>query len=299
LSALDGDGGTGDLPTPPNVPRIPPTPLFSALPKRAFVEIVVDMKMHRFEPGDRLIEEGAPGDSFFVLCSGRVRVEKRAGEGPPIVLAYLADGAFFGEMALFQQGPRTASVIAEEPSELLEIDRALLDKTASRYPSVAKVLRDFYKQRLLATTMMLHPFFKPFTPNERRNLVEMFRSRAFLANEVLIEEGGKGQGLYLLLSGRLEVSKTVPSGKLVLAELGAGDVFGEMSLLVDQPTVATVRAVEDSWVVRLAKNRFGELVRARPELLDPLKTLLEGRLDTNRALLSKQPSFSADGAVLV
>jgi CRP-like cAMP-binding protein len=127
----------------------------------------------------------------------------------------------------------------------------------------------------------------------------MFRSRAFLSGEVLIEEGGKGQGLYLLLSGRLEVSKKVKGQKVVLATLAAGDVFGEMSLLFEQPTVATVSALEDAWVVRLPKNRFTELVRARPEILEMLSKILEDRLDTNRALLEKQPAFSEEGAVLV
>lgn len=273
------------LPAEDDASAMPRTPLFSDLPPEAFREILEGMTRRHVNPGACIIKEGEHGHSFFVLVSGRMRVEKSS-ELQPILLAHLGEGAFFGEMALLQDGARTASVYAEEESEILELDRALLEGLVARHPLVAKVLRDFYQQRLLTTAMAVHPFFQPFTPSERRMLGAQFQARAFAAGEVLIKEGDRGQGLYLLLSGALEVSSTRGG---VLATLGPGEMVGEMSLLRDARTNATVCAREESWVLRLSREHFRSVAGERPEVLDLLERLVEDRLDVNRTVRNPPP----------
>jgi cAMP-dependent protein kinase regulator len=262
---------------------LPRTPLFSSLSAGAFKDIVSELKMRRFGPNAEIIKEGEHGNSFFILCSGRVRVEK-AQDGVPIVLAQLSEGSFFGEMALLQDTARTASVISEEFCEVLELTKELLEGIVSRHPSVAKALRDFYKQRLLRTATAVHPFFQPFTPPERQVIISRFRARAFEANEVVIKEGESGQGLFILLSGSLEVSTDRGGARQVLAVLGPGEMVGEVSLLKDMKTTATVRTTQESWVLRLAPTDFRAVAHSRPELLAMLERLADDRLDVNRSL---------------
>lgn len=276
----------------------PQIPLFSDLPKNAFVELLVQMEMKELSPGDYVIKEGDIGDSFFVLATGKVRVSRKAEGGSEVILAYLTDGAFFGEMALLQGGPRTASVIVEEDSQLFEIKKELLDQVVARYPSVAAILKNFYKQRLLSTAMATHPLFRPFSNAERRQLMEMFKSRAFEAGSVLLEEGKKGTGLYLALYGSLEVSKDQGGNKLVLAELGPGDLFGEMSLLTGKPTVATVRALTECYVLRLSKKKFDEVIMTHPQVLELVSVVSDERSAINQTLLSAQDEVAA-GTILV
>ncbi len=277
----------------------PQIPLFSDLPKNAFIELLVQMDMREMEPGEYVIREGESGDSFFVVASGRVRVTRRGPDGKDVDLAILTDGAFFGEMALLQDGARTASVIVEEEAQIFEINKEVLDHVVREYPSVAAVLRNFYRQRLLSTAMATHPLFAPFSSDERRALMEMFKSKNFVEGEVLLEEGKKGTGLFILLYGALEVAKDQPGGdKLVLASLGPGDMFGEMSLLTNQPTVASVTAMSDCFVLRLSKKKFDELIMTHPQILELVALVSDERASLNDALQGQAAAFNA-GAVLV
>jgi CRP-like cAMP-binding protein len=130
--------------------------------------------------------------------------------------------------------------------------------------------------------------------------MEKFRSRMFKAGDVLVKEGSKGEGLYLLLTGVLEVSKTRDDHPIVIAELGTGDLFGEMSLLMNRPTIATVTALKDSFVLRLAKKDFDELIMTHPQILELVAHISEERETENTAIFagwSGPPETS--GAALV
>ncbi|MBQ11537.1 MAG: hypothetical protein CMJ45_08305 [Planctomyces sp.] len=71
-------------------------------------------------------------------------------------------------------------------------------------------------------------------------------NKSFKPGELVVEEGHTGNGLYVVVSGNVEVIKGLESDRpQVLNNLGAGDVFGEMALLGEWPRTATVRAVDD------------------------------------------------------
>jgi CRP-like cAMP-binding protein len=286
---------TGDLAEELERPQIP---LFSELPKSAFIELLVQMDMKEMNAGDYVITEGEVGDSFFVVATGKVRVVRKTETGEEVTLAYLTDGAFFGEMALLQDGARTASVIVEEESQIFEISKAVLDRVVAAFPSVANVLRNFYTQRLLSTVVATHPLFRPFDSEQRRGLMEMFKSKPFKKGDAILQEGKKGTGLFLLLNGKLSVVKTRDDGQeLELAELGPGDLFGEMSLLTNQPTTASVVALTDCFVLRLSKKNFDEVIMTHPQILEMVAQVSEERRSFNEFLLSTQSLSS--GAILV
>jgi CRP-like cAMP-binding protein len=74
-----------------------------------------------FPAGAVLFEEGDPGSRMYVIQSGRVRIEKRIA-GHAIAMATLGPGEFFGEMALLEGRPRSASAVVDEPARILELD---------------------------------------------------------------------------------------------------------------------------------------------------------------------------------
>jgi CRP-like cAMP-binding protein len=90
--------------------------------------------LRRFEAGDRIIQQGEPGDSFYVICEGRASV-LREDDGLRHPVAALEAGEFFGEVALLAGGPRTASVYAlTDDTQVLEISGQLLMELARRHP---------------------------------------------------------------------------------------------------------------------------------------------------------------------
>jgi len=270
--------------------KLPPIPLFSDLPKNAFVDLLERMQLHRFEANEVLLREGDVGDSFYIVASGKVRVVRERGKNKTIELATLGEGSFFGEMALLGDGVRAATVITTEASDLLEISRSMLDGLVKSYPSVEQVMMRFYRQRLLANLLKTSPIFQPFSPEVRKQLIEKFKQRELARGTHIVDEGELGDGLYVLLTGRCEVSRKSEGRRVVLAELREGDLFGEMSLLTQQPVSATVTAARKSIVLRLPKKVFSELIMTHPQILELVSTLSEIRAQSNAEALGEPVS---------
>jgi cAMP-dependent protein kinase regulator len=284
---------------PPQPVELPVIPLFSDLPKNAFIQLMEQMHMRSVLPEEAIIREGDVGDSMFIISSGRVKVTKTAETGGEIVLAHLVDGAFFGEMALLAQAPRSASVIAEEETVLFEVSRAVLAEVIKNFSSVEGIIMRFYRQRLLSNLMATSPMFRALDSQQRKSLIEKFKSREVPANEKLLEEGAAGDGLYLLLTGKAEVSKKVDGKKTVVAHLKEGDVFGERSLLTNQPVSASIRTLRKCIVLKLPRRAFVEVASTHPQLLAHITELSSERDKTNQAILNGKLQFSEEGLVVV
>ncbi|MEM6861767.1 MAG: cyclic nucleotide-binding domain-containing protein [Myxococcota bacterium] len=276
---------------------LPQIPLFSELPRAAFVDLLVHIKTREARSGQVIIREGDPGDAFFVVSSGRVLVSRRNDQGRPVLLARLREGAFFGEMAMLQRTRRTATVTAEVESQVFEISRPVLDRIVREHPSVERVLENFQRQRLLATIMASHELFRPFSPADRRSLMEKFKARSFAKNTVLLREGDPPSGLYILLYGHMAVTTQQGSQKVRLATLGPGDMFGEMSLIANEPTSASVTAEEEVLVIRLSRARFQEVMMTHPHVLEVVAGISERRMEENEDRLGL--GLTPQAAILV
>jgi small-conductance mechanosensitive channel/CRP-like cAMP-binding protein len=89
-----------------------------------------------YAAGEKLIEEGQPGESFFVVDRGEVEVRKRIGGGER-ALAQLMEGQFFGEMALLTGEPRSASVVALTDVDVYTIGKAGFHEVLVGNPAIA------------------------------------------------------------------------------------------------------------------------------------------------------------------
>jgi CRP-like cAMP-binding protein len=263
-------------------------PLFDDLSQDAFVELVNKLSYHRHVPGQLIIREGDPGRSFFIIVEGKVRIYKVGPDQKEITLAHLGEGAFFGEMALLSGAPRTANVVAEEDTEILEVTDTVLRELAGKHPQVVSSLKNFYRQRLLNNVMAISPLFKDFDPSERKQIVEKFRMKQAAQGEVLITEGKNSDGLYVVLHGGVQVATAKEKHPIELARLKEGDVFGEMSLLTRKPATATVTSQGNSILLRLPRENFQELVLTHPQILELVSELTEKRKSATEAILQGQ-----------
>ena len=266
-----------------DVDKVPPIPLFSDLPRDAFVALTERMDLRVASADEALIVEGEPGHAIFIIIQGRVKVVRDTEQGQ-VVLAELSDGTFFGEMALLSDAPRTASVICTEETMLFVISRELLADMTAQYPSVAEVMKRFHKNRLIANLLKTSPIFAPFSTSDKKLLVEKFMSRQVETGTTFLAREKPGDGLYVVLAGRCEVLDLHDDGAdLVIAELKEGDVFGEMSMLWNRETCATVRASTPCTVLRLPRAQFSEVIMTHPQILETLSTLSDQRHQHNLA----------------
>lgn len=267
-------------------------PLFSDLSWQAFLSLVERMAYLKVPASSAIIREGERGDALFVLVQGEAVVTRQRSEGQN-TLARLGAGSLFGELALIRAKPRSASVTAAIASELFQIDRELIDDVAGNHPAIRDDLSKFARRRLIMNLMATSKIFASLDDAQRFDVMRSFVSRPVEPGTVIIEDGKEPSGLFLLLEGEVEVSKIDPSGdKVVLAYLKEGEVFGEIGLLEHRLTTATVSATEKSVLLYLDRQRFEDLAKNSPLLLEYLSSLSGSRREeTDQAM-------SADGVVL-
>jgi small-conductance mechanosensitive channel/CRP-like cAMP-binding protein len=119
--------------------------------------------------------------------------------------------------------------------------------------------------------------FANLKEEQQRLLLETSPSPCFGPGEVIVREGAEGESLYVVLAGRVEVSKDLDGQPVVVRQLGVGEVFGEMTLFLDAPRSATVRAVEECRLLRVGRAAVRSLLEGDPTLLERLATLVAAR----------------------
>jgi small-conductance mechanosensitive channel/CRP-like cAMP-binding protein len=135
----DGDGGA-------IVERLAAVDIFAPLTAEETSMLARAATSHIFAVGENVIRAGDPGSSMFVVHNGRVSVQITE-NGRPRTVATLSDGAFFGEMALFTGEPRTASVVALEETEVLEIGHAAMKRVFDNNPDLVESLSHIIAER--------------------------------------------------------------------------------------------------------------------------------------------------------
>lgn len=131
--------------------------------------------------------------------------------------------------------------------------------------------------RFLAATALV----TDLGPTSRERLAERMERLFVPAGSVVIRQGEPGDSLLVVVNGRLRVSVRREGGEVPVAELGRGDLIGEMSLLTDEPRSATVTTIRDSQLLRLSKQDFLVLVKSRPSVLLGISRLVIRRLQAS------------------
>ena len=118
-------------------------PLFDGFTKRHLRRLAGEADVVRIERGRFIVEEGQPGEAMFVVLSGGARVT-RGGR----TVGRLVPGDFFGELSALDGGPRTASIVADTPMELLRLYRHTLRRLIDEEPALAMGLLEGVARRL-------------------------------------------------------------------------------------------------------------------------------------------------------
>jgi CRP-like cAMP-binding protein len=264
---------------------LPRLPLFSSLPRDALDALIPRLRIERRKAGEVVIREGELDDTMYIVVSGQVEVTRKsdAGDGEghaPRVLAHLGEGTFFGELGLVTADPRTATVTVTEPSELLALTRTVMGELVTSHPEVLATVLSFVRGRLVATLLVSSPLFTAFDMEDRRALAREFELREMEPGAVVVTQGEKASALHIILAGQVRVDREGMAEPL--AHLGAGEVFGEQSLL-GAPATASVTVERRAWTLALPRAHFQEVVLARPQLLAFLSDLSDQRNRTNAA----------------
>src|SRR6266478_6507954 len=150
------------------------------------------------------------------------------------------------------------------PIRTLQIQRRPGGPVQEEHQEARAILRD-------------EPLFECLSDTQIDNLVQKSHLSHFGRGERVIQEGAAGDSMFVLLRGAANVSVSKNGSTIQVASLGAGDCFGEMSLLTGEPRSATVRADGDCYVMEIGKPVMAEVLRGAPGCLEQLSQLLAQR----------------------
>ncbi len=265
------------------------------------MENSADLFGARYESGAVIFRQGEMGDTMFIIQSGAVEVSQTQDEQQKVV-SILQKGDFFGEMALFQEECRTATVIAVRPTRLLALNRAALLEKMRRDPGVAfhflkrlilkiqnvdRQLKQLVAEddEILSAAMSTVETIPPEAvaadhqagSNSRageeisiQDLAEVWgvgqEGEWFEAGQVIFHEGDPGDALYIVLSGEIEISQGSGEEKFIQRKAGSGEIFGEWALITETPRYSSATASERSQLLKISRAAFLGQMQVRPEL---------------------------------
>lgn len=119
--------------------------LFASLSDRALTDIIALTTTEEFTPSQRIFEEGDPGDAMYLILQGEVRISKDIPGVGEEALAFLEQGAYFGEMSLVGRNPqRSASAISSTFTKTAKLERTAFRKLLEDDKAVGvEVLQSF------------------------------------------------------------------------------------------------------------------------------------------------------------
>ena len=230
--------------------------------------------------------------------------------GPP-------EDLILGEMTCLNHYPRSATVVAKEAGEVLEIGRNVL-YMLQRDKVARELLGKAYRKRALASHLQDISLFKNLNQAQRAACIEFLRDRVELVHidpgQVIFRQGDPADHFYMVRLGFVKVAQTYRGEQLVLDYLGPGSHFGEIGLLsqVSQRVAykypegmasgirtASCTALDDVELVRVRGEHFRELLEMHAELSDLIakeaERLLEKDAVSRQRLGGKLGDFLEQG----
>jgi CRP-like cAMP-binding protein len=266
---------------------LPRTPLFSDLSPESLQRLIERAKVLTLADDEIVCRQGEFSDDVYVVVEGAVRVMLERPHAAD--LGTLGEGEFFGEVALLTGGPRSATVRAVGPTELLVIGRNVIGELIEHEPAVLTVVLRFLRERLLRQLAIRNPLFGPFADEPER-----FQLLEIELGNTIIREGEKVKGLYVLMAGEAQALRTDERGEHAVGDLMVGDLCGEMSLLSGAPAVATVRAASKCLALFLSAKEFREAIMVHSQLLELVATLADERRAKNEQIAEGRRRYTEE-----
>jgi CRP-like cAMP-binding protein len=278
---------------------LPAAPLFSSLDRASLRALVEIFEIRLYPPKATVVEEGALGTEAFVVARGELDVTKAIAGGSPVHLARLGGGTLVGEMALLSRAPRAATVSTASSTLLLVAAKRALDDAVAKSPELGREFAQHCRRRMLDNLVKTSPILRSVNPNDRSDLVQRFSIRAFEPGERLVTQGKPSDGLFIIASGDVTIVQNDDAGeKTVVARLGAGEVLGEVALVLRRPAIADAIANNPTVTLFLPRDRFLQAVRAHPVVFVDLYEVAVRR-DEETSAVAELEAASLDESILV
>ena len=158
--------------------------LFPDVPGAILGELLSKATVKTLGKDEIVFREGEPGDAFYLIRNGMVKISRTSGE-KELVLSYLVAGNFFGESALLSDAPRTATVSTIFPSELIRLSKVDFDRFLARYPQLREKPLQKLEERRIGSLIA------EATPDAGNILEDLIREEVVMGTHSLIIDDHK------------------------------------------------------------------------------------------------------------
>jgi len=261
-------------------------------------------RVEALEEGAHVFREDDRSMDFYVVKNGRVDIRKDTPFGPQI-LGSLTEGTIFGEMNFIDRTHRSSDAVAVVPSSCFTFSFSALDQLMDEDKQLAVGLHWAFWRSLTEKVRDANEQLKLFFQEDAKkgqgrkrvegtremqqvtvkseDKVDLFKERGLSAGEMkllatfsseerfsegsmVFREGERGEKLYIVLDGRVRISKFIPGvGEEALAVLDRGDFFGEMALIDDKARSADAKAHDgDATVLSIDRATLNEILSMDP-----------------------------------
>jgi CRP-like cAMP-binding protein len=232
-------------------------PLFSTLTAEQRAGLCAQFGIISCRAGHVVVLQGESGDSFYIVVSGKMRVVIEDDYGVERTVALLSVGDCFGEIALLENIPRTATVTAMTSASLLKLERKHFEQFLTALPIERNRITDQIRHGKL---LMSIPLFSYLSPEQFSFLITRSSVERFAKGAVIFKQGDEGDKMYIIKEGEVAIQRT-ENGHLVLDKtLSIGSVFGEIAIVKHTPRTAQATAETDVALLSVGKESFYELV---------------------------------------
>jgi CRP-like cAMP-binding protein len=261
-------------------------------------------RIEQLAQGGYVFREDDRSMDFYVVKNGRIEIRKETPFGPQILGTLSAD-TIFGEMNFIDRTHRSSDAVAVEPSACYTFSFSALDQLMDEDKELAVGLHWAFWRSLTVKVRDANEQLKLFFQEDAKkgqgrkraegkrevqqvtvkseDKVDLFKERGLSAAEMkllatfsseerfregsmIFREGEKGDKLFIVLDGRVRISKFIPGvGEEALAVLDRGDFFGEMALIDDMARSADAKAHEgDATVLSIDRATLNEILSMDP-----------------------------------
>lgn len=233
-------------------------PLLAMLSSLQLRELVLESNILMPAPGDIIFKRNDYSTTFFFTVEGELDVLIDDDNNPD---AFIKAGGFFGELALVSGRRRAGTIRARTHCVLIETPRRVMLKLLDSVQSMRRMLNEVAIKSVVQVCIGLS-----LSEEDLNDLVSHATLKSFAAGEELFHECDEADGLYLIQSGSVTVSRTITGRNVVLFYVAAGKYVGEMSLISGEPRYATVTAAVATDAVLIPADRMRDIIARNPEI---------------------------------
>jgi CRP-like cAMP-binding protein len=232
-------------------------PLYAILDTKDLHQLCRHLTLMKTGRNSTILTLGEKGDAFYTIVSGCVEVIKEDASGAENIVETLTTGDSFGEIALLEAVPRTATIRTREPTVLFKLEKkhfnTFIAESVERRDKITDLIR-------MSRRIMNCPVFSQCTPKQVHAIVMHTERKIIEEGTTIFSQDEEGDRFYLIESGCIHLKRTEEGKTVWEKKVSDGDFFGEIALAKKIPRTASAIACSSASLLTLSGKDFYTII---------------------------------------